>query len=99
MLSVSVLLLLYLLKIELKYCLNFFFWLMEAGPDWLYKNFIVGQQDFGPTFHIQFPYSLLCTRESKYNSILRESFHWIYFFELRWEKIKRNYILIHRDFI
>ena len=98
MLSVSVLLLLYLLKIELKYCLNFFL-VNGSWPRLLYKNFIVGQQDFGPTFHIQFPYSLLCTRESKYNSILRESFHWIYFFELRWEKIKRNYILIHRDFI
>ena len=69
---------------ELKYCFTFF--LTNGG--WLrllHKNIIVCQ-DFGPTFHIQFPYSLLCTRESKYNSILRESFHWIFSLNLDGKK-------------
>ena len=83
MLLVSVWLL-YTLNCQLKYCFTFFL-INESWLRLLYKNIIVWH-DFGATFHIQFPYSLLCTRESKYNSILRESFHWIFSLNLDGKK-------------
>ena len=66
MLSVSVLLL-YLLKIELKILFKFFFWLMEAGPDFSIRTLLWGSRILDRLFI--FSFRIVCFAQENQNII------------------------------